>query len=64
MNIKRRIEKMVLNKEQLRYVRLLFRLGCSNEEIVNDVIKTRIKPYLAKEVEEYTDLIPVEDAKG
>jgi hypothetical protein len=42
---------MGLNKDYLRYVRLLYRIGRSNAEIVEEVIESQIRPALIKEVD-------------
>ena len=55
---------MGLNKDQLRYVRLLYRIGRGNKEIVEEVIETQIRPALVKEVEWYVDTLKKSDVES
>ena len=54
---------MGLTKDQLRYVKILYRIGRGNEEIVEEVIETQIRPALTKEVERYTNILKQSDLK-
>ena len=54
---------MGLTKDQLRHIRLLYRIGSGNNEIVEEVIETQIRPVLVKEVERYVDTLKKDDIK-
>lgn len=60
---KTEVEKMELNKEELRYAETLYRCGMGSEEIIDDMIVTLIRPKLSREVKMHIRGLKQEDIK-